>query len=233
MVLFAPTLEPAHEATFHAQSYGFRPARWCHDAQKIIFQNLNSRVKGMDKRVLELDISKCFDRISHKAIMDELLCPRNLSLGIFRCLKAGTNVQFPEQGTPQGGVVSPLLVNIALNGIERIGEIKAKRKMQSICVRYADDMIFFLKSKDNAKELLNKVKEFLAERGMEISEKKTKLTASTDGFDFLGWNFKVQSNGKFRSTPSKENFLKFRKKVKTIVNSSNLKLEEKVDKLAL
>ena len=134
-------LESAHEATFHAQSYGFRPARGCHDAQKMVFQNLNSRVKGMDKRVLELDISKCFDRISHKAIMDELLCPRNLSLGIFRCLKAGTNVQFPEQGTPQGGVVSPLLANIALNGIERIGEIKAKRKMQSICVRYADDSV--------------------------------------------------------------------------------------------
>lgn len=85
-------------------------------------------------------------------------------------------------------------------------------------------MIFFLKPQENADELLNKIKEFLAERGMEISEKKTKLTLTTNGFDFLGWNFKVQNNGKLRITPSEDNFKAFRKKVKDIVNSSNLKL---------
>lgn len=62
-------LEPAHEATFHARSYGFRPGRSAHDAQKILFLNLNSRVNGIDKRVIELDIEKCFDRIRHSAIM--------------------------------------------------------------------------------------------------------------------------------------------------------------------
>ncbi|MBE9045943.1 hypothetical protein IQ255_16290 [Pleurocapsales cyanobacterium LEGE 10410] len=127
---------------------------------------------------------------------------------------------------------SPLLANVALNGIERIGEFKRNGKDNPICVRYADDMIFFLKPQDNANELLNLVKEFLAKRGMEISEKKTKLTRATDGFNFLGWHFKVQNNGKFRSTPSEENFKAFRKKVKDIVNSSNLKLELKVDKLS-
>ncbi len=97
-------LEPAHEATFHARSYGFRPGRSAHDAQKILFSNLNSNAKGINKRVIELDIEKCFDRISHTTIMDNLIAPKGIKLGIFRCLKAGTDPEFPEQGTPQGGV---------------------------------------------------------------------------------------------------------------------------------
>ncbi|WP_324293525.1 MULTISPECIES: reverse transcriptase N-terminal domain-containing protein [Moorena] len=100
-------LEPAHEATFHARSYGFRTGRSAHDAQKYIFNNLNSRKNGIQKRVIELDIKKCFDRISHKSIMDRLLAPASLKMGIFRCLLAGINPEFLEQGTPQGGVVSP------------------------------------------------------------------------------------------------------------------------------
>jgi len=105
-------LEPAHEATFHKHSYGFRTGRSAHDAQKTLFNNLRSYSNGIDKRVIELDIEKCFDRINHSAIMDNLIAPKGLKLGIFRCLKAGTNIGFPDQGTPQGGVVSPLLANI-------------------------------------------------------------------------------------------------------------------------
>lgn len=97
-------LEPAHEATFHARSYGFRTGRSAHDAQKFLFSNLNSQANGNKKRVIELDIKKCFDRISHTSIMDNLIAPSRLKLGIFRCLKAGTELGFPEQGTPQGGV---------------------------------------------------------------------------------------------------------------------------------
>jgi retron-type reverse transcriptase len=80
-------LEPAHEATFHARSYGFRTGRSAHDAQKILFSNLNSRTHGINKRVLELDIEKCFDRINHTCIMDNLIAPSGLKLGIWRCLK--------------------------------------------------------------------------------------------------------------------------------------------------
>ena len=74
-------LEPAHEATFHARSYGFRMGRSAHNAQKHLFDNLNSRVNGSNKRVIELDIEKCFDRISHSAIMDNLIAPARLKLG--------------------------------------------------------------------------------------------------------------------------------------------------------
>jgi len=215
-------LEPAHEATFHERSYGFRTGRSTHDAQKILQINLRSVSNGIDKRVIELDIEKCFDRINHSAIMDNLIAPAGLKLGIFRCLKAGTNVGFPDQGTPQGGVVSPLLANIALNGIEEI----------HTSVRYADDMVIILKPNDDAEAILNRISEFLADRGMKVSERKTKVTATTDGFDFLGWHFKVQKNGKFRSIPSVDNFKAFRKKVKHIVNNSNYGATEKAKRLA-
>lgn len=215
-------LEPAHEATFHARSYGFRTGRAAHDAQKFLFQNLRSCSRGIEKRVIELDIEKCFDRISHTSIMERLIAPKGIKTGILRCLKTGVNPEYPEQGTPQGGVVSPLLANIALNGIEDIHQ----------SVRYADDMVIILKPKDDAKAILDQISQFLAERGMKVSEKKTKLTATTDGFDFLGWHFKVQKNGKFRCVPSVDNFKAFRQKVKHIVNNSNYGATTKAEKLA-
>ena len=220
-------------ATFHARSYGFRTGRSAHDAQKILFSNLNSQAKGIEKRVIELDIEKCFDRINHTAIMDKLIAPKSIRQGIFRCLKAGVNPEFPEQGTPQGGVVSPLLANIALNGIESIHEYKGTNGQKvKPSIRYADDMVIILRPQDDATEILDKISQFLAERGMKVSEKKTKLTAATDGFDFLGWNFKVQKNGKFRCVPSVDNFKAFRKKVKFIVNNSNYGATTKAEKLA-
>jgi group II intron reverse transcriptase/maturase len=229
-------LEPAHEATFHAQSYGFRTGRSAHDAQKSLFTKLNSNKNGINKKILEIDIEKCFDRINHNTIMDELIAPRELKQGIFRCLKAGTNPEFPEQGTSQGGVVSPLLANIALNGVEELTSYKSQNKGKIYdvysTIRYADDMVIILRPQDDANLALNKVKEFLAKRGMSVSQAKTKLTASTDGFDFLGWRFYVQQNGKFKSVPSADNFKAFRKKVKTIVNCSNYGAKVKAKKLA-
>lgn len=226
-------LEPAHEATFHAKSYGFRAGRSAHDAQKILFHNLNSKSHGIDKRVIELDIEKCFDQINHSSIMEQLIAPLGIKTGIFRCLKSGVNPEFPEQGTPQGGVVSPLLANIALNGIESIHRYKDTwGKIIEPAIRYADDMVFILRPQDDADEILERISQLLAERGLRVSEKKTKLTATTDGFDFLGWHFKVQSNGKFRCVPSMDNFKAFRKKVKAIVNNASYGATTKAEKLA-
>lgn len=216
------TLEPAHEATFQARSYGFRTGRSAHDAQKYIFDNLKSKANGSKKRILELDIEKCFDRINHRAILEKLIAPQWVKRDIERCLKAGINPEFPEQGTPQGGVVSPLLANIALNGIEDIHP----------SVRYADDMVFFLKPNDNAELILGKVEKFLAERGMGVSQEKTKVTTTQDGFDFLGWTFIVQTNGKFRCYPSKDNYRTVKKKIKEVVNHSNYGAKEKAKRLA-
>ena len=93
-------------------------------------------------------------------------------------------------------------------------------------------MVYILKPEDDAEKILERISQFLAIRGLKVSEKKTKLTATTDGFDFLGWNFKVQSNGKFRCVPSADNFKAFRKKVKAIVNNSNYGATTKAEKLA-
>ncbi|MEH1857922.1 MAG: reverse transcriptase domain-containing protein [Nostoc sp.] len=236
-------LEPAHEATFHAKSYGFRPGRSAHDAQKSLFLTLCSNANGINKRVIQLKIEKCFDRISHTTIMENLIAPKGIKSGIFRCLKAGINPEFPEQGTPQGGVVSPLLANIALNGIESIYQYHVNRGQRVTIntsekditepsIRYADDMVIILRPEDDANEILERIDQFLAEKGMKLNEKKTHITAATDGFDFLDWHFKVQSNGKFRCTPSVENFKKFRQKVKAIVNCSNYGSKVKAQKLA-
>jgi Restriction endonuclease len=118
--------------------------------------------------------------------------------------------------------VSPLLANIALNGIETIHQ----------SVRYADDRVFILKPEEDAEALLGKINQFLAERGLNISRKKTKLTKPTEGFDFLGWRFKVQTNGKLRCVPSEDNFKTCRKKAKNIINNSNYGAEIKAQKLA-
>lgn len=153
--------EPAHEAKFHPRSYGFRTGRSAHDAQKIIFSNLHSRSNGNSKRIIELDIEKCFDRINHTTILNEIIAPRFIKKSLSKCLRIGTSPSFHEQGTPQGGVISPLLANIALNGIEDLHS----------SVRYADDMIFFLKPEDNVKQIISIINTFLADRGMNISKK--------------------------------------------------------------
>ena len=93
-------------------------------------------------------------------------------------------------------------------------------------------MVIILRPEDNATEILERINEFLAKRGMKISEKKTKITATTDGFDFLGWHFKVLKDGRFKSYPSVDNFKKFRQKVKNIVNCSNYGSKVKAEKLA-
>lgn len=215
-------IEPAHEAVFHARSYGFRPGRSAHDGQRLLFNNLRSSANGNSKRILELDIEKCFDRISHPFLMNQVMAPQAIKHALWRCLKAGVHPEFPEQGTPQGGVVSPLLANIALDGIETI----------HYCIRYADDMVFILKPEDDSTQLLETINHFLAQRGLNVKPEKTKLVSATDGFDFLGWHFRVQSNGKLRSYPAEENYRAFRQKVKAIVNHSNYGAREKAKKLA-
>jgi RNA-directed DNA polymerase len=233
-------LEPAHEAHFHERSYGFRPGRSTHDAQKILFNHLRSTCNGKDKKVLKLDIEKCFDRISHQSIINKIIAPQWVKRCLLRCLQTGVSHDYPEQGTPpfarsatfassakakearQGGVISPLLANIVLNGIEKIHN----------SVRYADDMVFIIKPNHDVEDILKRVNTFLSKHGMKVNPKKTKVSATQTGFDFLGWNFKVLPNGKCLSTPSKENYKHFKRKVKAVVNNSAHCAETKSDLLA-
>jgi retron-type reverse transcriptase len=134
-------LEPEWEAKFEPNSYGFRPGRSAHDAIEAIFNAICPK----PKYVLDTDIEKCFDRISHEA----LLLKQNAIQPIMRLvgawLKAGIvdegKTIFPEEGVPQGGVISPLLCNVALHGLEEAINRAAPRKYRAIVVRYADDLV--------------------------------------------------------------------------------------------
>lgn len=143
-------LEPAAEALFNAHSYGFRPGRGCHDVQRQVFNNLNGgNAKGITKRILELDIEKCFDKIDHKFLMQSVQLPKAAKNGLFRAIKAGVRGEFSssESGTPQGGVISPLLANIVLHGLENVGEKVRYKKISHRQIdtikglRYADDVV--------------------------------------------------------------------------------------------
>lgn len=154
--------------------------------------------------------------------MRRVIAPQAIKQGLWSCLKTGINPEFPSQGTPQGGVVSPLLANISLNGIEEIHN----------SIRYADDMVCFIKPGESADKVLEKISEFLEIRGLRIKQAKTRVVSATEGFNFLGWHFKVQNNGKFRCHPSEDNYKAFRQKVKKIVNNSNYGAKVKTLKLA-
>jgi RNA-directed DNA polymerase len=232
-------LEPVAEATFNAHSYGFRPGRSCHDVQRQLFNNLNSgQANGISKRILELDIEKCFDKIDHKFLMQSVQLPKAAKEGLFRAIKAGVRGEFPvsETGTPQGGVISPLLANLVLHGLENVGqEVRYKkishRQVDTIKgLRYADDVVFILKPEDDPEILRKHIDNFLVTRGLKVKEAKTRVVHSTEGFEFLGWNFTVKPNGKFISTPSQEATRSIKAKVKEVMKDNRFTLEQRIDK---
>jgi 5-methylcytosine-specific restriction endonuclease McrA len=136
------------------------------------------------------------------------------------------------EGTPQGGVISPLLCNIALHGIEDLHNEKRGKESRQKGLRYADDMIFFLKPGEDSDLLRSKIDRFLSCRGLRIKESKTRLVKSTAGFDFLGWHFKVKErNHKFVSYPSTKNRRSIIKKIKGIVKDTRYPFLERLQKI--
>ncbi len=226
-------LEPVYEAKASPNSYGFRPGRSAWDAQKQIFNQLNEGCNGINKWVLELDIQGCFDNISHQAIMGEVQLPRPAREGIRRAIKAGVKGETPSVG----GVISPLLANLAIGNPE---DIAAKyRKYGNYTentgipgIRYGDDLVFITKTEEEAFWLLVKVTEYLSERGLRIKETKTRIIKATQGFDFLGWHFRVKANGKLTVTPCREGKEAVKADVKETMKSSDIKLEGRLNLIA-
>jgi len=225
-------LEPFWEARFEDSSYGFRPGRGCHDAIERIF-NLAS-AKGHRRWVLDADIKGAFDNISHEKLMEAIgnFPAREL---IRQWLKAGYmegGVYYDtETGTPQGGVISPLLANIALHGMEEALDIKYRLRQgkpygaelhpDSVgLVRYADDFVVFCHSKEEAERTEEKLKSWLAKRGLSFSKEKTRIVNLDEGFNFLGFGvrqYKVTNSRtgyRLLIKPSKESMQKIRLKLK-------------------
>ncbi len=212
--LYALALEPIAEATGDRTSFGFRKFRSSHDAREQVFLCMSR--KYSPEWVLEGDIKGCFDNLSHRWLIDNI--PMDKSI-LKQFLKAGYVFErqlFPtEAGTPQGGIISPILANLTLDGIEKIladkyhknkngkldGNHAAKYKVNF--VRYADDFIVTAKTEEIAKEVKGLIKDFLKDRGLELSDEKTLITHIDNGFDFLGWNFR-KYKGKLLVKPSKK-----------------------------
>jgi RNA-directed DNA polymerase len=206
-------LEPEWEAKFEPNSYGFRPGRSCHDAIQAIFTSIKQKAKY----VLDADISKCFDRIDHKALISKIHTYPTLSQVIKTWLKAGYcegKELFPtNDGTPQGGVISPLLANIALHGMEeRVmqyaetlkGGKRDNRKALSL-IRYADDFVIIHEDLNVVKKCQEIIAEWLSDMGLELKPSKTKLTHTFNeiegnvGFEFLGFHIQQHKVGNYRS----------------------------------
>ena len=187
-------LEPEWEAKFEATSYGFRPGRGCHDAIEKIFGIANARTRKV--WVLDADIQGCFETISHNHLLRQIQGFPARSL-IKAWLKAGYvdrgSYHHTVAGTPQGGVVSPLLANIALHGLEQAVGVKRRRGQidgPRAVVRYADDFVVFCESKEDTQAARAEVQSWLAERGLALSPEKTCVVHMEEGFDFLGFNIR-------------------------------------------
>jgi RNA-directed DNA polymerase len=226
--IFKMALEPEWEAKFEENSYGFRPSRSTHDAREAIF----NAIKFEPKYVLEADINGCFDNIDHQKLLNKLETLPTFRNQIKKFLKSGVmdnGFQPTQRGTPQGGLLSPLLANIALHGLE--AEIKAyvgdnyvyrngkgqaqgrKRSMQSVYyVRYADDFVILHSDLEIMKGCQKIVNNWLKSIGLELNKDKTKISHTlnkyegNNGFDFLGFEikqYKVSSHHSGRNTKGK------------------------------
>lgn len=209
--LLKMALEPEWEAKFEPNSYGFRPARSCHDAIEAIFLQIRHKPKW----VLDADIAKCFDKINHNALLRKMSTPPAITRQIKVWLKSGVldkgDWMPTKEGTPQGGVISPLLANIALHGMEEHikqwaetwkGNRRKNRESISV-IRYADDFVILHKDPSIVKEAKTKIEEWLKDIGLELKESKTRICHTlldteeeSAGFDFLGWNVRQYKVGK-------------------------------------
>ena len=211
----ANALEPEWEARFEARSYGFRPGRGCHDAIGVIYNTLRGR---HPRRVwiLDADLAAAFDRIDHDHLLAQLgtFPARDM---VWQWLKAGVverGVLTPtEQGTPQGGVISPVLLNVALHGMEAAAGVRyhltgrhAGESMPDspVVVRYADDLVAMCHSREAAQQIKAQLAEWLAPRGLVFNEDKTRIVHAEAGFDFLGFNVRRYRSGKLLIKPSKQ-----------------------------
>ncbi len=215
-------LEPCWEARFESNSYGFRPGRSIHDAVKHCWLFL----KGNGRRpwVLDADIRSAFDKISHEHIMRELgpIPGREL---IRQWLKAGyveaEIFHATESGTPQGGLISPCLLNIALNGLQQ--------KLGSAFgyVRYADDLVVCSSSREQAEAAQSTIQEWLKPRGLELHPEKTKIVHINDGFNFLSFSFR-RYRGKCLFKPQKDKVLTFLSRLRLWLNKHKQATTENV-----
>ena len=207
-------LEPEWEARFEPRSYGFRPGRGCQDAIAAIY----NACKGPNARLvwaLDADLAAAFDRIDHHHLLDSLgsfpardLISGWLKAGVF---EPGKGFAPTVEGTPQGGVISPCLLNVALHGLEEAAGVCYRaggarpggtRRGSPVVIRYADDVVVLCHSQQQAEHAKARLAEWLMPRGLAFNEDKTRIVCLDEGFDFLGFNIRRYPNRKLLIKPS-------------------------------
>jgi len=224
-------LEPIAETTGDQFSYGFRKFRSCRDAIKYLYTCLSK--KNSAKWIFEADILGCFDNISHQWLLNNILMDKVILAKWLKCGYIENKKLFPTTaGTPQGGIISPTLMNLTLDGLGQL--IKKKFPHAKVnFVRYADDFVITAADKwIIEKEIIPLVTKFLAERGLSLSPEKTKITKITEGFDFLSQNTRKYKNGKIFQMPSDKAVKEIKHKLRnTVFDNLNSKPHDLIIKL--
>lgn len=232
------SLEPEWEALFEPNSYGFRPGRSCQDAIEQCFLILK---QGRHTWVLDADIKGFFDKVSHESVLVDLIGSHPSRTKMEEWLTSGYidkgKYYHTKRGTPQGGVISPLLANIGLHGLEeliktvKLPKDKWGNKPKLGFVRYGDDFIVTANSKETLEQVQELIKNWLNERGLELREEKTRIVHRNQGFNFLGFNLR-HYNGKLLIKPQKDKVLSFCKELgKTISSCQSWTQENLITKL--
>ena len=218
--LYLLAVEPIAEMQADFNSYGFRPYRSTADAAERCFKVLCS--KHSAQWILEGDIRACFDKISHDWLLDNIPMESRI---LKQWLKAGfieKQTLFPTpEGTPQGGIISPVAANMALDGLEEAvaQAVDGQSKYKVHTVRYADDFVITGTSRELLENVIKPaIIEFLAERGLELSLEKTKITHINEGFDFLGFNIRKYQE-KLLIKPAKKSVTAFLGKIRQLIKS--------------
>jgi len=214
--LYKLALAPVSETNADGNSYGFREGRSCADAIQAAFNALSK--PNSATWVMEADITGCYDNISKEWVlinipMDKVILCKWLNTGYVE-----NGITYPtRKGVPQGGIISPMLANMTLDGLEEAIRRVVPRRCRVNFIRYADDFIITGKSKRLLEEIVKPaVEAFLAERGLRLSEEKTIITHIKDGFTFLGQTFRKHGRV-LHITPSKEGVLALMRKVGVLI----------------
>lgn len=227
-------LEPIAETRGDLNSYGFRRNRSCRDALNHVFRCLGQKKSA--QWIYEADIKGCFDNISHDWMLKNIPMNRQILRKWLKCgyIEKG-KLNPTTAGTPQGGIISPTLMNMVMDGLERIIYKRFPSWKVGHCVnfiRYADDFIITASSREIIEnEIVPLVTEFLAQRGLSLSEEKTKITHITEGFDFLSQNSRKYPNGKMLQMPSDKAIVEIKHKLREVVfRNLNAKPKEHIQR---
>lgn len=225
--LYALTLVPVAETTGDLNSYGFRDGRCCADAIKQCYNCLAKRRSA--RWILEADIQACFDRIDHEWMLNNILIDKKMLRSWLNAGYVDKGKLYPTKaGTSQGAIISPVLANMTLDGLESAIKNAVSKDAKVHVIRYADDFIVTGESKQILQQKVKPaIRSFLSQRGLNLSGEKTRITRIEDGFDFLGQHLRKYGE-KFIVTPSKNSVkgivCKTRKIIKSHLGSTTVEM---------